>query len=78
MAAQVGIHPGVLLITVIVACECWFFHYQDGAYQIVYYSTQGESFSHAQAQTIMCARFVVVLIALVVSVPYWQMLGFIQ
>jgi len=73
-----GIHPGVLLLTVLMALEAWFLPYQTSSYQIAYYSTDEKAFSHTQARKIMVVKFVVSLLAVVISVPYWRLLGFVQ
>ena len=77
-AQELGVHPGVLLITVLMANESWFLLYQNDAYQIAYYSIDGNAFSHAQARKLMAVRFAANFLALAVSVPYWRLLGFIR
>lgn len=77
-AQDIGIHPGVLLLTVLMATESWFLPYQTDSYQIVYYSTDEQAFSHAQARKLMVAKFFASLLALILSVPYWRMLGLIS
>lgn len=77
-AQELGVHPGVLLITVLMANESWFLLYQNDAYQIAYYSTDGNAFSHAQARKLMAVRFAANFLALAVSVPYWRLLEFIR
>ena len=78
IARNVGIHPGVILLTILMASECFFLPYQDGPYQIAYSSTDGRAFSHLQARKILTAKMVATLVAIAVSVPYWRMLGFIN
>lgn len=77
-AQDIGIHPGVLLITILIAVECWFLPYQTISYQIAYYSTDGKAFSYAQARKLMVVKFVTSLVTLAVSVPYWRVLGLIR
>lgn len=77
-AESMGIHPGVLLITILMASEGWFLTYQDGPCQIAYCCTDGKAFSHCQARKLMVARFFASFLALAVSIPYWRMLGFIH
>jgi anion transporter len=77
-AQDIGIHPGILLITILAASDCWFLPYQTISYQIAYYSTDGKAFSHAQARRLMWVKFFVSLLSLAISVPYWEMLGFIR
>jgi anion transporter len=77
-AQDIGIHPGVLLISILIASDCWFLPYQTISYQIAYYSTDGKAFSHAQARKLMVVKFAVALLTLAVSIPYWRMLGLIR
>ncbi|MGB7947053.1 MAG: anion permease, partial [Candidatus Binatia bacterium] len=77
-AAHIGIHPGILLLTVVMAIDSWFFPYQSDSYQITYFSTDERAFSHAQARRLMYAKVIVSLLAIAISVSYWRMLGFIH
>jgi hypothetical protein len=73
-----GIHPGVLLLTILIAIDSWFVPYQDGPYQIAYYTTDGKAFTHGQARKLMVAKFFASFLAVALSVPYWSALGFID
>jgi DASS family divalent anion:Na+ symporter len=75
-AALVNIHPGVLLITVVLGIECWFLPYQTDSYLIAY-STSGNAFSHRQGRTVMMLKFVASFVALFISIPYWRLLRLI-
>ncbi len=77
-AQDVGIHPGVLLLAILMAVETWFFPYQTPSYLLAYYSTDEKAFSHAQGRKLMVAKFVASLLAVAISVPYWRMLGWIH
>jgi len=74
----IGIHPGVILLTILAASECFFLPYQDGPYQIAYSSTNGQAFSHKQAQKILAVKFLATILAVALSVPYWTMLGLLH
>lgn len=78
ISPTVGIHPGVLLVAVIMAGECFLLGYQDGPYQIAYAGNRGLAFSHGQARKILGAKYLATLLAIAVSVPYWKFLGFIR
>jgi anion transporter len=78
LGQEMGIHPGVLLLTIVMSSECFFLAYQDGPYQIAYSSTQGLAFSNGQARKILAVRFIATLAAVTLSVPYWKALGFIH
>ena len=75
---EIGIHPGVVLLTILAAGECFLLAYQDGPYQIAYSSTNGQAFTHRQARKILAVKFVATVLAVAISVPYWRFLGLIQ
>ena len=75
---DIGIHPGIILLTILAASECFLLPYQDGPYQIAYSSIDGQAFSHGQARKVLAAKFIATVIAIAVTVPYWEMLGLIQ
>jgi len=77
-AQNMGIHPGVLLMTILVACEGWFLIYQDNSYLLTYYSVEQKAFSHAQARKLMVVKLISCFLVIAVSVPYWKLLGFIR
>lgn len=77
LGQDIGIHPGVVLLTIVMASECFFLSYQDGPYQIAYSSTNGLAFSHSQARKILAAKCLATFIAIAISIPYWRMLGLI-
>jgi hypothetical protein len=77
-AQNMSIHPGVLLMTILVACEGWFLIYQDNSYLLTYYGVEEKAFSHAQARKLMAVKFVSCFLVIAVSVPYWKLLGFIR
>ncbi|MGH7929682.1 MAG: hypothetical protein ACREQV_18015, partial [Candidatus Binatia bacterium] len=77
-AQEIGIHPGVVLITILAAGECFLLTYQDGPYQIAYSSTNGQAFTHRQARKVLALKFLATILAIAISVPYWTMLGLIH
>jgi len=77
-AQGMGIHPGILLLVILMAVDCWFFPYQDTNYQIAYYGTHEKAFSHAHGRRLMVAKFLASLLAVALSVPAWRLLGWIR
>ncbi len=75
---KLGIHPGILILTILMAMDCWFLPYQDTNYQITYYGTHEKAFTHAQARILMIAKLAASLVAVAASVPYWRLLGLIR
>jgi anion transporter len=78
IAQSVGVHPGALLLTVVMASESFFVAYQDGPYQIAYSTTNGQAFSHIQARKLLLLKTFATLLAIGVSVPHWKYLGLID
>jgi len=78
LSGSVGIHPGVVLVTLIMAGECFLLGYQDGPYQIAYGGAGGNAFTHTQARKILAAKYLATLLAVAVSLPYWRFFGFIR
>jgi len=74
----IGIHPGVVLVTILAASECFLLAYQDGPYQIAYSSTNGRAFTHRQARKILAIKFVGTILAIALSIPYWRFIGLVQ
>ncbi len=77
-AQSIGIHPGVLLLTILMAAEAWFMSYQHVGYALAYGYTDGNAFSHAQGRKLMFFKLVASVIGLLISIPYWKFLGFIH
>lgn len=77
-AQEGGIHPGVLLLTVLLGVEVWFLPYQNPSYLVAYQIVGGKAFSHRQARQLMAVKFLVSFLAVAISVPYWSWLGFIE
>jgi anion transporter len=78
LSESVGIHPGILVVALIMIGECFLLGYQDGPYQIAYSGGGGSAFSHSQARKILGAKYLATLLAIAVSVPYWRFFGFIR
>jgi di/tricarboxylate transporter len=78
LGQQLGVHPGVILLVILLSLDVWFFPYQLDVYQIAYFGTGEQGFSHAQGRRFMVAKLFVSLVAVVVSVPWWQAMGLIR
>lgn len=77
-AQDLGIHPGVFALTVLLGVDIWFLPHQMPSYIIAYKSSEGRAFSHAQGRKLLAAKCVASILTLAVSVPYWSLLGFIE
>lgn len=78
LSERMGIHPGVMIVAMLMTTECFLLGYQDGPYNVAYSGGAGSAFSHTQARKILAAKYLATLLAIAVSVPYWRFLGFIR
>ncbi len=77
-AQNIGIHPGVLLLTILMGAEVWFMSYQHIGYALAYGYANGAAFSHPQGRKLMLVKLIVSVLGLLISIPYWRFLGFIR
>ena len=52
--------------------------FSGSLYQLFYYTTGGEAFSHRQARRLMIVKFAATFVALLITVPYWRYLGLVR
>jgi di/tricarboxylate transporter len=70
-----GINPLVVGIIALIACNTFFLPYQSTTYLALYHGTGGDVFSHRQARPAALAYGLFSVIALVVSVWVWKLMG---
>ena len=75
IARSAGIDPWVVAIVALTACNMFFLPYQSTIYLALVTGTGGRLFSHRQARPVALACMVLTVLGLVVSVPYWRVLG---
>jgi di/tricarboxylate transporter len=75
LAEGLGFHPFIAVVVVLVAGDHTVFPYVNSGYPILYFASEGELFSHAQARRPLMLEAVYRLVGLLVSVPVWQLIG---
>jgi CRP-like cAMP-binding protein/di/tricarboxylate transporter len=75
IAQGLGFHPFVAVFVPLVAGDHTFFPFINQAYAMLYFAAEGELFSHDQARAFLWLEALFRLLALVATVPYWQLLG---
>ncbi|NLW90760.1 MAG: cyclic nucleotide-binding domain-containing protein [Syntrophomonadaceae bacterium] len=78
LAQQAGIHPWIMVFTILLTSDSFFFSYQSPTYLTAYFSTEGKAFSHVQGQRIALCYGLAVVMSLLISVPFWQWAGLIR
>jgi anion transporter len=75
VAETAGIHPFVVGLVALIACNGFFLPYQSTTYLAMYHGSGGKLFTHAQARAAALAYGVVTLLALCASVIAWRAMG---
>jgi di/tricarboxylate transporter len=75
VAEAAGIHPFVVGLVALIACNGFFMPYQSTTYLAMYHGSGGKLFTHAQARPAAIAYGVVTLLALCGSVIAWRAMG---
>src|SRR5438876_3534940 len=76
-APALGISPWVAGITVLLMANGWVLPYQGLEYLVARDATRGEAFSGRQGTIFGAALAITRFVAILVSLPYWRMLGLI-
>jgi DASS family divalent anion:Na+ symporter len=77
-ASSLGIDPWVVAMTVLLSMNLWVYPQQNMLYQTAFLASGERGFTHAQARPLALLYPVFVLLAIVVSIPYWRLLGLLQ
>jgi di/tricarboxylate transporter len=75
VADAAGIHPFIVGLVALIACNGFFLPYQSTTYLAMYHGSGGKLFTHAQARPAAIAYGVVTLLALCASVFAWRAVG---
>ena len=75
VAGAAGIHPFVVGLVALIACNGFFLPYQSTTYLAMYHGSGGKLFTHAQARPAAIAYGGVTLLALCGSVIAWRAMG---
>ncbi len=75
LAEGLGFHPVIAVLVSLMAGAHSFLPYVNMGYSIVYFASDGELFSHAQARRPLMVESLIRILALVASVPIWDALG---
>jgi CRP-like cAMP-binding protein/di/tricarboxylate transporter len=78
MAPVFGVHPWVVVITLLATFTLWLFPSQTASYAVAYEASEGRLFTQAQARKVCIGFIIVTLVGLVVMVPYWRLLKLIS
>jgi divalent anion:Na+ symporter, DASS family len=77
VASASGMHPFIVGLVAVIACNGFFLPYQSTAYHALYAGTAGKLFTHRQVVPTALAYGAWTLVAVVLSIPAWRMMGLI-
>lgn len=75
LADGLGFHPFIPVFVALVAGDHTIVPYVNSGYAILYFASEGELFSHAQARWPLVLETVFRMVALLASVPVWHLMG---
>jgi DASS family divalent anion:Na+ symporter len=75
LAVGMGFHPFIPVFVALVAGDHTFVPYVNSGYPMVYFASEGELFSHAQARGPLMLESGFRILALLASIPVWQLMG---
>jgi len=78
ISATVGIHPFVIALVLLISVNPWLVPYQNSIYLNMLESTEGKVFAHHEVRKLAVLHIAAVLLAVILSIPYWQYSGLIK
>jgi CRP-like cAMP-binding protein len=75
IAEGLGFHPFIPVLVALIAGDHTILPYVNSGYAIVYFASEGELFTHAQARWPLVLESLLRPVALLLSVPVWQLMG---
>lgn len=77
VAPVFNVHPWIVVITVLATFTLWVLPNQSVSYVVAYESSEERMFSHDQARKACFGFIAATLLGLLVSLPYWRLLGLV-
>ncbi len=75
IAEGLGFHPFIPVLVALIAGDHTILPYVNSGYAIVYFASEGELFTHEQARWPLVIESLLRPVALLLSVPVWQIMG---
>jgi hypothetical protein len=75
IAEGLGFHPFIPVLVALIAGDHTIVPYVNSGYAITYFTSEGELFTHAQARGPLILESLLRPVALLLSVPVWQLMG---
>jgi TRAP-type C4-dicarboxylate transport system permease large subunit len=77
IAAQAHISPLALTLVICTTVSVWFLPYQSTYYLALYFGTKERAFTHGQVRLLAWSYGAIYLLAILLAIPYWRLLGLV-
>jgi divalent anion:Na+ symporter, DASS family len=77
VASASGVHPFIVGLIAVIACNTFFLPYQSTSYLALYDGTGGKLFTHRQILPMAIAYAAWTMVAIIVSLPLWRFMALI-
>lgn len=77
-AMQAGINPWIVGFVIMASINVWTVNYQNSSFLTAYYATGGNMVNHGQAAKMSLVYMFISLLGLLISIPFWGMIGLIK
>jgi DASS family divalent anion:Na+ symporter len=78
VAPVFDVHPWIVVITVLATFTLWVLPNQSVSYVVAYEASEERMFSHDQARKACFGFTAATLLGLLISLPYWRLLGLVH
>jgi anion transporter len=75
VASVSGVHPVIVGLVAVIACNGFFLPYQSTSYLALYAGTAGKLFTHRQIVPVALAYAAWTIVAIIFSMPLWRLMG---
>jgi anion transporter len=75
VASVSGVHPVIVGLVAVIACNGFFLPYQSTSYLALYAGTGGKLFTHRQIVPVALAYAAWTIVAIILSMPLWRLMG---
>lgn len=75
VASVSGVHPVIVGLVAVIACNGFFLPYQNTCYQALYAGTGGKVFTYRQVVPLALAYAAWTMAAIIVCLPLWKLMG---
>ena len=77
ISSTLEINPLVIGLVVLMCNDPWFLPHQDIMFQNLLMNTEGKLFTHGKTVKLAFFHVLIIMAAVLISIPYWQYLGLI-